>query len=160
MRRFVGLACIVVLTASAAALADGNPPKETPQNAPTTRPVAVSLSDDKALQANMGKEVTVEGVVSEAAWSVSGRVFLIKFKEGEETSFQGALFAKLRDEMEKAFKDDLSDAFEGAKIQIQGKLQTYREHPEILINDPKQIMILVKGPGHSPHATTKPSSLN
>ena len=53
--------------------------------------------------------------------------------------------------MEKAFNGDLSNAFEGAKIQIRGKLQLYREQPEILIDDPKQITILVKGP------TTRPS---
>jgi DNA/RNA endonuclease YhcR with UshA esterase domain len=130
------------------------------QKAPTTQPVAVSLSDQKALDASMGKDVVVEGLVSEAAWSASGRVFLIKFTEGETTDFQGALFVKYRETMEKAFKGDLSNAFEGAKIRISGKLQTYREHPEILIDDPKQITIVVKGPGNSPHAapTTQPKA--
>ena len=148
---------LLVFAVAPFSLADA-PPATPPTTAPTTQPVAVNLADDQALQANMGKEVVVQGLVSEAAWSSSGKVFLIKFKEGEQTSFQGALFLKLRDDMEKAFHGDLSDAFEGATIQIQGKLQMYREHPEILINDPKQITILTKGPGHSPHsqATTKP----
>ncbi len=136
------------------AFADDDSPKT-----PTTQPTAVSLGDKQALDANVGKEVVVEGLVSDAEWSASGRVFLIKFKEGETTQFQGALFSKFRDDMEKAFNGDLSNAFEGAKIQIDGKLQMYREHPEILINDAKQITILVKGPGNSPHAgsSTRPS---
>jgi hypothetical protein len=87
-------------------------------------------------------------------------VFIIKFKEGEATGFEGAIFASNRSEMEKAFDGDLSNAFEGAKIQIAGKLENYRQHPEIPIHDPKQITILVKGPGHSPHASpaTRPAA--
>ena len=123
---------------------------------PTTQPIVVSLADEQALKASMGKEVLVEGTVTDAQWSATGRVFLIKFKEGSETQFQGAFFSKIRDDMEKAFNGDLSNAFEGAKIQIKGKLQTYRELPEILIDDPKQITILVKGPGKSPHAGSTP----
>ena len=135
---------------------------QVPQTAPTSRPIPVNLSDKQALAANMDNQVIVEGLVSDAEWSPSGRVFLIRFKEGQATQFQGAMFAKYRDDMEKAFNGDLSDAFEGAKIQIEGKLQTYREHPEILISDPRQITILVKGPGNSPHAAsaTRPAEQN
>lgn len=155
MKRAIPFCGIVVLLLCQFAHAEG-----VAQTAPTSQPVMVSLEDKKALDANMGKEVIVEGTVATAAWSASGRVFLIKFNEGIATNFQGALFAKLREDMEKAFHGDLSDAFEGGKIQITGKLQMYREHPEILINDPKQITILIKGPGHSPHAgpATRPAA--
>lgn len=154
MRRFPILGGMVILGLCGAALADDA------SRPPASQPVLVSLSDSKAIDANVGKQVAVEGLVSDAQWSASGRVFFIKFKEGEETQFQGALFVKYRDVMEKAFNGDLSNAFEGARIRIEGKLQIYREHPEILIDDPRQITILVKGPGNSPHArpATHPSA--
>ena len=147
---------IVVLGLCGVVMADDS------QKAPTSQPVVVNLGDKQALEANMGKEVVVEGTVSDAQWSSTGRVFIIKFKEGEATGFQGALLARNRDAVEKAFNGDLSNAFEGAKIRLAGKLQTYRQHAEILIDDPQQITILVKGPGHSPHAssTTRPSAQN
>jgi hypothetical protein len=155
MKRFPILGGMVILSLCGAALADDAP------RPPTSQPTLVSLSDKQALDANVGKEVIVEGLVSDAQWSASGRVFLIKFKEGEQTQFQGVLFAKYRDAMEKVFNGDLSNALEGSKIRIEGKLQTYREHPEILIDDRRQITILVKGPGNSPHASsaTRPSVL-
>ena len=134
---------------------------EDTQKAPATQPAAVNLvnlGDKKALSVNVGKDVVVEGTVSDAQWSATGRVFIIKFKEGEATGFEGAIFASNRSEMEKAFDGDLSNALEGARIQIAGKLENYRQHPEIPIHDPKQITIVVKGPGHSPHAAaTRPA---
>jgi hypothetical protein len=153
MKVFSVLVGIVSLVLGQAVLADDD------AKAPSTQPIVVSLSDKQALDANVGKDIVVQGMVSDAQWSSTGRVFIIKFAEGDATQFQGAMFAKLRDDTEKAFNGDLSNAFEGSKIQIEGKLQTYREHPEILINDPKQITILVKGPGNSPHAgsATRPS---
>jgi len=143
---------VAALLLASMAVADSIPAKSPVTQPVTSQPAVVSLSDRKALDANIGKDAIVEGTVSEAAWSASGKVFLIKFKEGETTEFQGALFAKLREEMEKAFAGDLSNTFEGAKIRMTGKLQIYREHPEILINDPKQITILAKGAGNAPHA--------
>jgi len=155
VKKFSVLVGIMSLTMGALVLAAPGP-----QTAPTTQPVLVSLADKQALAASMGKDVVVEGTVSDAQWSTSGKVFLVKFKEGEATRFQGAVFSKFREAMEKSFHGDLSNAFEGARIRISGKLQTYREHPEILIDDPKQITVLAKGPGNSPHAspTTRPST--
>jgi len=146
---------IVVLGLCSAAVAE-----EKPTTTPTSQPVVVSVGDKQAIAASLGKEVVVEGTVSDAQWSSTGRVFIIKFKEGEATGFQGAILAKTRDAMEKAFHGNLSNAFEGAKIQIAGKLQNYREHSEIVANEPKQITIVAPGPGHLPHAsaTTLPSA--
>src|SRR6202034_4189294 len=98
----------------------------------------------------IASDVIVEGTISDAKWSTSGRVFLIKFKEADSSEFQGAIFSKNKDVMEKAFNGDLSTALEGAKVQIHGKLQTYREHPEILIDKPEQIVIVEKPPTTQP----------
>lgn len=147
MKRF-GAVCGLLVTMVAGFVRADDPASKSP----ATQPTAIVLGDKQSIDANIGKQVMVEGVVSDAEWSKTGAVFLIKFKEGEATQFQGAMFAKFRDDMEKALGGDLSNLLEGAKIRTTGKLQMYREHPEILITDPKQITILAKGPGNSPHA--------
>jgi DNA/RNA endonuclease YhcR with UshA esterase domain len=156
MSRTAGLIAAVLCFLSGSIFADG--PAQT-QPVPTSQPVAVDLADQDALTADMGKLVIVEGVVSSAQWSPSGRVFLIRFKEGRQTRFQAAFFDEQRDTMQQAFNTDLSAAFTGAQLQIVGKLQKYHEHPEILIQSPKQITILTKPPplpATNP-ATTQPS---
>jgi len=124
------------------------------QEKPAPPAASISVGDKQAIDANMNKEATVEGTVSDAEWSPTGRVFLIKFQEGETTQFQGAVLSQNKETMEKGLNGDLSNALEGAKIQIKGKLVTYREHPEILIDKPEQIRIVQKGSGTSPHAQT------
>ena len=122
---------------------------EQPTTAPATEPSAgvISAGDKQALQDHLDKEVTVEGVVSDAKWSSSGKVFIIKFKEAGDSQFQAATFSKNKDAMEKAFDGDLTKAFEGAKIQVKGRLQTFKEHPEILVDKPEQITVTEKASG-------------
>jgi DNA/RNA endonuclease YhcR with UshA esterase domain len=74
-------------------------------------------------------------------------VFVIKFKDATDSQFQGAVFSKNKEAMEKAFDGDLTKAFEGAKIQIKGKLQTFKEHPEITVDKPEQITVVEKAGG-------------
>ena len=59
---------------------------------PTSQPTVVNLADPEALKTNMGKEVLVQGMVSDAQWSASGRVFRIKFEEGSQTH-QGSVLS-------------------------------------------------------------------
>jgi hypothetical protein len=153
MRKLAIVAGVLLLSLCGLALADDAP--QTQPSVPATQPVPVNLADSAALTANMGKIAVVEGLVSDAKWSPSGKVFLIHFQEGDQTNFTGAFFAGLKDAMGKAFNPDLGSVFNGAQIQIVGKLQTFRDHPEILIHDPRQVMIIVKGPGKpaSPAAT-------
>ena len=132
--------------------------EDPPSTAPTSQPSLIIAGDKQALDAAIGNDVIVEGTISDAKWSPSGRVFLIKFQEGDSSEFQGAIFSKYKDIMEKAFNGDLSTALEGAKVQVHGKLQTYRDHPEILIDKPEQIVILMKAPGQTQNATISPST--
>jgi DNA/RNA endonuclease YhcR with UshA esterase domain len=99
------------------------------------------------LQDHIDKQATVEGVVSDAKWSTSGKVFVIKFKDATDSQFQAAVFSKNKEAMEKAFDGDLTKAFEGAKIQVKGRLQTFKEHPEILVDKPEQITVTEKAGG-------------
>jgi DNA/RNA endonuclease YhcR with UshA esterase domain len=153
MRNAVILAGVFAFLISVQARAE-----DPPSTAPASQPSLITAGDEQTLDADMGNDVIVQGTVSDAKWSPSGRVFLIKFQEGDSSEFQGAIFSKYKDVMEKAFNGDLSTALEGAKVQIHGKSQTYREHPEILIDKPEQIDITVKGPGKTENATTAPSS--
>jgi hypothetical protein len=152
MKAFSILTGVIALCIGGVVLADNNPPKAATTRPATTQPAAINISDRKALHAHVGSDVVVEGTVSMAGWSNSGKVFLIRFVEADESEFQGAFFTKIRPTMEQAFAGDVSNAFSGAKIRITGKLHLYREHPEILVNDPKQITILVKGPANSAQA--------
>jgi DNA/RNA endonuclease YhcR with UshA esterase domain len=127
-----------------------------PATAPTSQPSIIAASDGQLLKADMGNDVIVQGTATDAKWSASGRVFLIKFDDTSD-GFQGAIFAKSKDVMEKAFNGDLTAALEGAKIEIHGKLKTFKEHPEILIDNPEQIVVLVKGPGATTQPTTAPT---
>jgi len=119
---------------------------DAPTTAPaTTEPAAVISAGDKdALSSHMNNEATVEGVVADAKWSASGKVFIVKFQDADASQFQAAVFAKNKDAMEKAFDGDLTKALEGAKVQVKGKLQTFREHPEIMIDKPDQITVVEK----------------
>ena|ERR1039458_8466134 len=153
MRNAVILAGVFAFLISVQVKAD-----DPPSTAPTSQPSLIIAGDKQALDAAIGNDVIVEGTISDAKWSPSGRVFLIKFQEGDSSGFQGAIFSKYKDVMEKAFNGDLSTALEGAKVQVHGKLQTYRDHPEILIDKPEQIVILMKAPGQTQNATTSPST--
>jgi hypothetical protein len=126
--------------------------------AETPAAVIVAPGDRSALDANMGKPASVEGMVTDAEWSPTGRVFLIRFEGGDATQFQGALLSQNREAVEKAFDGDLTRALEGAKIRLTGKLQTYREHPEILIEKPEQIVILQKPTGAPGEKKAKPAA--
>ena len=147
MKQFQVLAGVIALCLGGVVLADSSSNKPaTTQPASCQQPAAVvNIADRKALDAHMGSDIVVEGTVSMAAWSNSGKVFLIRFSEADESEFQGALFAPLRPTMEKAFAGDLGAVFDGARLRLTGKLHKYREHPEILISDPKQITIVAKG---------------
>jgi hypothetical protein len=126
--------------------------------ADATAAVVVSVADKAALDANMGKQASVEAMVTDAEWSPTGRVFLIKFEGSDSTQFQGALLSQNREAVEKAFGGDLTKALEGAKIRLTGKLQTYREHPEILIEKSDQIVILQKPTGTPGEKKAKPAA--
>jgi hypothetical protein len=127
--------------------------EDSPTTAPTSQPSVISAGDKETLDANIDKDATVEGTVSDANWTPSGKVFLIKFKDAETSEFAGAIFSKNKDLMEKALGGDLTPALGGAKVQLHGKIHTFHDHPEIIIDKPEQITILVKGTG----PTTEPA---
>lgn len=130
------------------------------QEAPTSSIIAVS--DKAALEANKEKDVVVEGVVSTAAWSSSGKVMNLHFEGTDETRFSAVVFEKNKDRIDKAFGGDATKAWTGAKVRIKGKLREYagktgdrKATPEITISDPGQVTVVEPPPADAP--ATKPA---
>lgn len=86
-------------------------------------PAVIKTSDKAALDAARDKEVTVEGKVSSAAWSKSGKVCNIEF-DGEP-NFVVAVFEKNKAKLDEAFGGDFTKQFTGATIRVTGKVAAY-----------------------------------
>ena len=112
-------------------------------NEPTSKPAPITIkaSDKDALAANQGKDVTVEGTVSDAAWSASGKVMQIHFAGAEDSGFAAVLFQRNKDTFDKAFDGDTTKTLTGAKVKVTGKLATYRDKPQIVLTKPSQLTI-------------------
>jgi len=142
--------CIVLGTLGAARAPDDPPPATQPAN-PESQ--VVDVTDKSALDAAMNKEAVIEGVVESAAWSSSGKVMQIRFKNSKETRFSAAVFDKHKSDFDAAFSGDITKALPGAKVRIRGTIKDYKGRPEIVIDVPAQITI-VEPPAP---ATTQPS---
>lgn len=125
--------------------------KTTPKTDPPAKPATddandtievIHPNDAAAMKERMGKEIAVEGQVSEAAWSNSGKVMQVKFAEATDTKFMAAAFVKTRTALDKAFGGDVSKAISGKRVRVIGKLSDYKGKPEIVIDKPEQLEIL------------------
>jgi DNA/RNA endonuclease YhcR with UshA esterase domain len=110
-------------------------------------PVVIQASDKSAIDAAKDKDATVEGTVSEAAWSKSGKVMVIKFEDTKDSNFSAAVFQRTKDEFDKAFDGDAAKALTGAKVQLTGKVGTFRDNPQIILNKPSQVKVISKADG-------------
>ena len=113
-------------------------------------PAVIDVSDKAAISAAMGKDVIVKGTVSSAEWSASGKVMNISFENTQESGMRAALFQKKKEEFDAAFGGDLAKALTGAKVRISGKLQEFRDKPEIVLNLPSQLTIVEQAPSTQP----------
>ena len=108
----------------------------------TSQPVLIEASDKAAVDAAMGKDVELEGVVSNATWSPSGKVFFINFEKSEESKVMAVAFEKKREAMDASFSGAVGKALTGARVRIRGKLSEYRGKPQVVVEMPSQITIL------------------
>jgi DNA/RNA endonuclease YhcR with UshA esterase domain len=120
------------------------------QEQPTSKPVLIDVSDKPALEAAIGKDVEMEGVVSKAEWNEKGSVFFINFENTQDSRALAVAFEKRREALEKSFAGDLSKALTGAKVRIRGTLKDYKGRPEVIIDMPSQITILEMAPSTQP----------
>ncbi|MEM8872852.1 MAG: hypothetical protein AAGD32_01220 [Planctomycetota bacterium] len=109
----------------------------------------LDVSDTDALLEKVDDRVTVEGMVEHAAWSRSGKVMNIRFKDVGEKGFMAALFERQREKFDEAFDGDVAKAIAGRRVRITGKLVLYGGHieelkgrPEIILRDPDQLEIV------------------
>ncbi|HTL27880.1 MAG TPA: hypothetical protein VL282_01605 [Tepidisphaeraceae bacterium] len=117
---------------------------------PSSAPSILQATDMDGIKAAMNTDATVEGVISSAEWSQSGKVMNIKFKDSE---FRAAAFSRIKDQLDKAFNGDVAKTLTGAKVRLKGKIAEFRNNPQIVISQTTQITILEPGAG----GTSKPA---
>lgn len=107
---------------------------------PTSQPTSVDPTDTAACQAAEGKQAVIEGKVTKAAWSKSGKTMSAHFTKGAD-SFELVIFARKKDDMDKAFGGDVAAALNGATVKATGEIKDYRGRPEMIIDDASQLTI-------------------
>ena len=137
---------IVALISTRVVLAD-DPPASQPAN---SEGQVIDVSDKAALDAAMNKDSIVEGVVESAAWSQTGKVMTIRFKNSSESKFIAVVFEKKKEDFNSAFSGDVTKALPGAKVRIRGTIKDYRGKPEIVIDTPAALTVV------EPPPTTQP----
>lgn len=137
------LGAVTVLLTVAAFGADA------PTTAPTSQPAIIHAGDKAAIDANMDKDVVVDGLCSLADWSGSGKVMNLRFEGTQMSKFSAVVFVKNRDKIDAAFGGNAAVAWTGAKLRIKGKLELFVNKakgsvgvPEIKIDDPSQVTVV------------------
>jgi DNA/RNA endonuclease YhcR with UshA esterase domain len=133
---------VFALVLSRVVIAD-DPPASQPSNVESQ---VIDVSDKAAVDGAMNKECVVEGVVESAAWSQSGKVMTIRFKNSNESKFIAAVFEKKKEDFNSAFSGDVTKALPGAKVRIRGTIKDYRGKPEIVIDTPAALTIVEPPP--------------
>lgn len=114
-----------------------------PATAPTSQPAARLSADDVAgLKSNVGKWVTVTGTISRAELSQSKKVFRIAFKEAGTSGFNSVVFDRNLRAFEAELGADLSAALTGKTVEVTGKLEEYREKPQVVLREPGQLKVM------------------
>ncbi len=114
--------------------------------------LVIESTDAAGLKDALGKKITVTGKVSKADWSRTGKVMNVEFEESPK--FNATVFSRIKEKIDNAFAGDVSKAWTGAKLKITGKLEEYKEHYQIIINDPSQVTVM-EAPTTAP--TTAPA---
>ena len=145
MRRLMAMSTFILLAGSMVLAQDAT-------TAPTTQAVTLDPTDNAAATAAEGKSVVVEGTITKAAWGKSGKIMQARFAKGKD-SLVLVIFAKNKDDMDKAFNGDVAAALKGATVRATGEVKDYRGRPEIIIDNASQLTILSPA---ATQATTQP----
>jgi DNA/RNA endonuclease YhcR with UshA esterase domain len=95
----------------------------------------------------VGKEVTVEMEVKSAGKGQG--VFFLNSEEDfrSEKNFTGFINKEGAKKFQEAKIDDPAAHFKGQTVRITGTVKLYRDKPEIVIEDPKQVEVVKKDKG-------------
>ena len=136
-------------------------PKDPLEQSPAAEPLPdgiLAAAEVPALLSQMGKEVVVEGVVADSAWSRSGKVMNIRFASVEEgkNGLFSCIFLKDRATFDGAFSGNVASAFSGAHLRLAGTLVLYggfdeamKGTPQMILTNPAQVTIVEPRPAHS-----------
>lgn len=134
--RVILVSCLLVAFASA-------------QLTPTTQPLLIDATNKRALDSAIGKEVTIHGTISAAAWSRSGAVMNIDFKGAEESRFLAVVFQRSKADFDSAFRGDFIKTVVGAQVRLKGKLElyggqqeTFKGRPQIVLSGVDQVTVV------------------
>lgn len=108
---------------------------------PAAEGTVIKASDKAALETAKDKQATVEGTVSDAAWSKSGKVMNIRFEGAEDSGFVAVVFQREKEAFDKAFDGDATKGLVGKKVKVTGKVGTFRDKPQIILNKPDQVKV-------------------
>ncbi len=108
----------------------------------TDQPPVFHVDNTVEIEKSMGKHIIVDGTIREAFW-VRGNVLMLTFRE-EREGFLAVSFRKYRDDLDEAFDGDIATALEGVSVRIRGVVKQYKDRPQIVISDPKQIEVLLQ----------------
>jgi DNA/RNA endonuclease YhcR with UshA esterase domain len=130
MRLLLCLVISVVVTAGRAAAEDKPTKPITPEEAAR----------------RVGKTCTVELDIKSTGKSKSGKVFFLNSSESFRNKDNVTIM--LGEKAVKAYQEqkveDLAAHFKGKTIRVTGEVKLYRDQPEIIVNDPKQVVIVEK----------------
>jgi DNA/RNA endonuclease YhcR with UshA esterase domain len=94
----------------------------------------------------VGKTCTVEFDIKSTGKSRTGKVFFLNSSEDfrDKDNFTIMLGEKAVKAYQEQKVEDLAAHFKGRTIRVTGTVKLYRDKPEIIVNDPKQVVIVEK----------------
>jgi hypothetical protein len=121
----------------------------------------IDVADKATLDAAKGTDVIVQGKVSKAEWSKSGKVCNVEFENAPH--FMCAAFDRNKEKLDAAFNGDFAKAMTGATVKISGKLAPYggriealKEATQIVIKETRQVTFVATSDAPATQPTTQP----
>jgi serine/threonine-protein kinase len=88
------------------------------------------------------RTATIEGVVRSAAVSSTGSVCRVEFEGVDREGFLVVYFPGMFPVMEKHFGGSAGAALAGKRIRVKGRVDTYRERPQIVVDSADQVEVV------------------
>lgn len=95
---------------------------------------------------HVGQEVTIEMIVASSRLLESGKFCFLNSRRNftDKENFTVAITSGALDKFAERDVKSPEDYFDGKTIRVRGKVSLHRERPQILVEDPEQIVVVVK----------------